>query len=264
MQVVFESELMKNQKHAQVMAPEARFEVLRIQQGSSLFFSLGTDGVFYLTQEVGGSKTGWARQDLSSGLAQQLGAGSVTTRAFHVSQNPQTGGIDLALAVTAGRSDHLFLSRGNSNADTSWAKGVAWTAAPYDDPTQQMPVLQITDLYILQVSGAEYFVVDILKQPGDPLKRMLRYYITPGAGVQNWHVHGLGAEFSAESVSSALGQRYANDVAGIYNGQAVQLEGVSLSLGALAFFVGFSVEIVFSSIDALVRAVAGRVAARPG
>lgn len=43
------------------------------------------------------------------------------------------------------------------------------------------------------------------------------------------------------------------------NGQAVQLEGVSLSLGALAFFVGFSVEIVFSVVDSLVRTVAGRV-----
>lgn len=46
------------------------------------------------------------------------------------------------------------------------------------------------------------------------------------------------------------------------NGQAVQLEGVSLSLGALAFFVGFSVEIVFSVVDSLVRAVAGRVGKR--
>lgn len=47
------------------------------------------------------------------------------------------------------------------------------------------------------------------------------------------------------------------------NGQSVRLEGVSLSLGALAFFVGFSVEIVFSMVDGLVRAVVGRVGNRP-
>jgi hypothetical protein len=41
--------------------------------------------------------------------------------------------------------------------------------------------------------------------------------------------------------------------------QPVRLEGVSLSLGALAFFVGFSVVAVFRLVDTLVRAVAGRV-----
>jgi hypothetical protein len=39
----------------------------------------------------------------------------------------------------------------------------------------------------------------------------------------------------------------------------VRLESVSLSLGALAFFVGFSVEVVFRLVDTLVRAVADRL-----
>lgn len=43
------------------------------------------------------------------------------------------------------------------------------------------------------------------------------------------------------------------------DGEAIQLEGVSLSLGALAFFVGFSVEVVFRPVDTLVRAVADRI-----
>ncbi len=43
------------------------------------------------------------------------------------------------------------------------------------------------------------------------------------------------------------------------DGQAIHLEGVSLSLGALAFFVGFSVEVVFRLVDTLVRAVADRI-----
>jgi hypothetical protein len=41
--------------------------------------------------------------------------------------------------------------------------------------------------------------------------------------------------------------------------QPVRLEGVSLSLGALAFFVGFSVVIVFRLVDTLVQAVADRI-----
>jgi hypothetical protein len=41
--------------------------------------------------------------------------------------------------------------------------------------------------------------------------------------------------------------------------QPVRLEGLSLSLGALAFFVGFSVEIVFRLADNLVQSVADRI-----
>jgi hypothetical protein len=43
------------------------------------------------------------------------------------------------------------------------------------------------------------------------------------------------------------------------NDQPVRLEGVSLPLGALAFFVGFSVEIVFRLVDTLVRTVADKI-----
>jgi hypothetical protein len=48
------------------------------------------------------------------------------------------------------------------------------------------------------------------------------------------------------------------------DGKAIQLEGVSLSLGALALFVGFSVEVAFRLVDALVTGVADRISKRPG
>jgi len=43
-------------------------------------------------------------------------------------------------------------------------------------------------------------------------------------------------------------------------GQGVRLEGVTLSLGAIAFVVGFSVEIVFRILDRVVASVARRLA----
>jgi hypothetical protein len=43
------------------------------------------------------------------------------------------------------------------------------------------------------------------------------------------------------------------------DGQPVRLEGMSLPLGALAFFVGFSVDVVFRLVDTLVRAMADRL-----
>jgi len=43
------------------------------------------------------------------------------------------------------------------------------------------------------------------------------------------------------------------------NGQPIQLEGVTMSLSALAFFVGFAVEIVFRTLDAIITGVADRM-----
>lgn len=43
------------------------------------------------------------------------------------------------------------------------------------------------------------------------------------------------------------------------NGQPIQLEGVTLSLTALAFFVGYGVEVVFKILDGIVTKVAGAI-----
>ena len=43
------------------------------------------------------------------------------------------------------------------------------------------------------------------------------------------------------------------------NGQPIQLEGVTLSLTALAFFVGYSVEVVFQTLDTVIGKVASAI-----
>ena len=43
------------------------------------------------------------------------------------------------------------------------------------------------------------------------------------------------------------------------NGQPIKLEGVTLSLTALAFFVGYSVEIVFQTLDTIISKVASTI-----
>ncbi len=86
------------------MAPDLAFEVLQAQDGDALFFSLGTDHVFYLTREVTQTSTGWTKVDLSSGLAVQHSGAAVAAKAFSVAQNATTRNIDLALALTVGAS----------------------------------------------------------------------------------------------------------------------------------------------------------------
>ena len=43
------------------------------------------------------------------------------------------------------------------------------------------------------------------------------------------------------------------------NGQPIEFEGVALSLAALAFFVGYSVEVVFQIMEILVTKVVGQL-----
>jgi hypothetical protein len=47
------------------------------------------------------------------------------------------------------------------------------------------------------------------------------------------------------------------------NGQQIQLEGVTLSLCAVAFLVGFSVEIVFQTLEAIIAGVASKLRGAP-
>jgi hypothetical protein len=219
MKITFDSELMENQKHADLMAPGLAFDVLRADDGSALFFSIGTDNVLYLTQEVGGSQSGWTRLDLSSQLAQLHPGANITAHRFAVSQNAQTGAIDLALAITAGGTDFLYLSCGNSTADGAWANRVKWAPIPFDDPLQPMPVLEIDAIYLLQTPQAEYFVVDIVKQPGSALGLIFRYYISPNTGTasgQQWQEHDLSGNLNAGSVRTCLGIRTNDRVAGAY------------------------------------------------
>ncbi|MBL8175809.1 MAG: hypothetical protein JNK48_14130 [Bryobacterales bacterium] len=218
MKINFDSELMANQSHAVVMAPDAAFEALQSQDGGSLFFSLGTDHVFYLTREAPATATGWTKLDLSSVLAQKFNGAAIAAKSFSVAQNPQTQGIDIGLVITVSGADYLFLSLGNANTTDSWANGAAWTAIPFDAGTAPTP-LTISNVYLMNVlsQGAqvENIFVDILSSPGNTLEPIARYYISPGASPQ-WNAHYLPAEMSAGSVTSCLGNRPGDPVPGIY------------------------------------------------
>ena len=218
MKIAFESELMENQKHAVVMAPDLAFEVLQSQNSDSLFFSIGTDGTFYLTRELTGTPTGWNKIDLSSALSSQHGGAAVAAKTFAVTQNAHTLAIDLALVLTVGGEDFLYLSLGHANTDDAWANGVTWTMVPFDAGTAPSP-FTIVDVLIMNLPGTggavENIFVDVVRHPGDPLGLLDRYYITPGGSPQ-WNLHKLAADLAAGSISSCLGQRTNDPIPGIY------------------------------------------------
>jgi hypothetical protein len=220
MNITFQSELMKNQKHAVVMAPDRAFKVLQSADGDALFFSIGTDDAFYLTREVTETSTGWDRLDLSSALASQHGGAAVTAKAFSVAQNARTLDIDLALVVTVSGQDYLYLSLGNADTDAAWGNGVTWTAVPFDSGTAPPNPLTIADVLIMNIPAStggavENIFVDIVRTPGDSLGLLDRYYVTPGAA-RKWNLQKLSADLAAGSISSCLGQRPGDPVPGIY------------------------------------------------
>lgn len=220
MKISFQSELMKNHKHAVVMAPDRAFEVLQSSDADALFFSIGTDNAFYLTREVTQTSTGWNRLDLSSALASRHGGAAVAAKAFSVAQNARTFAVDLALVVTVSGQDYLYLSLGNANTDAAWGNGVNWTAVPFDAATPAPNPLTIADVFVMNIPASaggavENIFVDVVRTPGDPLNLLNRYYITPG-GSRKWNLQKLAADLAAGSISSCLGQRAGDPIPGIY------------------------------------------------
>ncbi|MCJ1243952.1 hypothetical protein MMC30_001149 [Trapelia coarctata] len=210
------------------MAPDVAFEVLQTLDGDALFFSIGTDHVFYVTRELRASQTGWTKIDLSSMLSKNHAGAAVAAKSFTLSQNPQTLAFDLALVVTVAGADFLYLSLNNSNKAGAWGSGVKWTMIPFDAAGAKAPnPLTIADVYLLNIpavdaTGSPAFqvcFVDILRSATDPLKLLDRYYIQPRSAPSSapqWVRQTLAVDLAAGSISSCLGHRTDDYVPGIY------------------------------------------------
>ncbi|MGM3273527.1 hypothetical protein [Ralstonia sp. 24A2] len=218
MKIDFSTELMTNQHHAVVMAPQERFEVLQTQQAHGLIFSIGTDRTLYLTREIPGSRAGWRKVDESASIAPLFGGRTCKAKLFDVSQSLSIGTVDIAMAVTIDDADHLVLSLGNPNQDSSWETPLAWVSVPFDAPSGSRSNLVITGIYLAQDKTDNYIVVDILKDPSSPVKTIERYFIDPAPppSGHHWNKHDLAVSLEAGHLNSALGRKAAQLVDGIY------------------------------------------------
>lgn len=201
------SEMMQNYKQTAIMSPEKKFEALQTDSGNSLLFSIGTDNVFYVTQESIGHDTGWQKTDLSSAIISKSfpGLQNVTCKTFDVDQNVVDGTIGMALVVNNGTSDSLLLCLGNSSTDTSWLANPKWTQYPFDNPTK--PVT-IAGVFMSETkNNTQYIVADILRDPASAEKLISRYYISP-TSTPVWQVHDVTIDLEADTYSSCLGRQY--------------------------------------------------------
>ncbi|HEX8407376.1 MAG TPA: hypothetical protein VF883_00810 [Thermoanaerobaculia bacterium] len=210
------TELMRNYKPVSIMTPDASFEAVQTTAGTALLFSIGTDGAFYVTAEAPGATSGWQRTSLSASLG-------ATVKTFAVAENAATGTIDLALVMTEGQADVLYLSLGNSASDTSWLASVAWTAVPYDDAARPLARVVVADLFINNTADGESIVADVLRDPSSAAPVIFRYFIDPTKRLsgQAWNPHDVAGDLDASTISSCLGRRPGDYVEGIYTGGSI-------------------------------------------
>ncbi len=210
---------MKNQKHAVIMAPDKQFEVLQTQEGHALFFSIGTDNVFYCTREIPADIHGWSKVDFSSALSADFNNATVAAKTFDVAQDLGTGTTDIALVITVNGTDYLYVSLGNVNTDAAWsANTVQWTAIPYDDASHTFKNLAIADVSLAESGNTEYLIADILEDPTSTVKSIYRYYIDPTKKLSGlfWNTHDISGDLEAGSITSYVGRKSAQPVDAVY------------------------------------------------
>jgi len=214
----YSTELMVNFKQAKIVSPQEKFHALQTDEGNSLLFSIGTDKIFYLTQQTPGTASGWKRYDLSSRLSNVHEGKKVNAKTFAVSQNFISRKIDLVLAISVEGVDYLYVSLNNSSAAEAINNlSVQWEIMPYDDPHQSGITQDVKNLYIAQTKNEEYIVADISRSTFNPPADFLeRYYIDPKkASGRYWNNLPMGGDMNP-GVSSSMGRREGDRVDAIY------------------------------------------------
>ncbi len=214
MKLHYSSELMKNQQHALLMPPDSQFEAIQARDGCALFFSISSDQLFYCISETPGSKEGWTKTNLISSLT--AGGKKITAKVFSVSENNNTNRVDLALVVTDGANDFLYVSLNNENTNASWCSTISWTLLAYDDTNHERAKVVIKNVFIKQSQSGEYIVADVLRDPAQDF--IFRYYIDPAKQVTGrcWNAHDVSIDLQAGNMKSSLGRKKGERIDGIY------------------------------------------------
>lgn len=200
------------------MSAEKKFAAIQTEEGNTLFFSIGNDGVFYLTREVIDNEAGWVKIDLSAVLAQYNNGKPVQAITFEVSQNKENNNIDIALAVTGQTEDILYLAQNILNTNDTWKEDLKWVAMGYDNPDYPVANMKIRSLYIAQSHSSEYIIADILTNPNISNEMIHRYYIDPTKKITGhiWNPHDLAANLNSTKIKSCLGRKSEQLVDGLY------------------------------------------------
>ncbi|MGH1337219.1 MAG: hypothetical protein ACRBFS_13940 [Aureispira sp.] len=228
----YSSELMENFIHGRVMDPRHKFEALQTRNGYSLFFSISSEGVFHVTEEVHNKldaketqltqivsgidghhyKTGWKEIDLS---AKQIfkdfpnKIDDVTCKTFDVNQNIVTNTIGATMVLNDKKTDHLYLCIGNSDLNMEWLLKPEWKAFPFDNPESDQKVggIKIVNVFISEAEDKQYIIVDLERKSSASHKMVERFYInTEKEEGYAWEKHDVEIDLEVDHYQSCLGR----------------------------------------------------------
>ncbi len=229
--ISYSSEVMTGYMQGEVIAPDKKFQAIQNEAGNSLLFSIGTDNVFYVTEEVvvtdiaDGSKatppkTGWKKTDLSSCLLTQFPSEtSIHVKTFEVAQDISSGKYSVAIAVTVAGNDQLFMATAYAR-DENDNLVLNWKAIPFDASSKSYDKIAINNIYIFQTVSLPIVVIDIVP---DGKTTTERYYIDStlvGQG-KYWYYYPLPFNLNSASVDLCAGRKYGEYIDGIYTCGAV-------------------------------------------
>jgi hypothetical protein len=217
--ITYSTELMTNFRQAQAISPQRKFEAMHTKDGYSLLFSIGNDDIFYLTQQTPGETTGWKQLDLSSKLGARHGGKPIKAKDFAVSQNHQSGKLDMVLVITVEGKDYLYTSLDNeAKLNAIQSITIPWNNMPYDDPRHANITVSVENLYIAETEEDQYIVVDISRKTfAQPSNFLERYYIDAAKNTGRfWNNMVTGGDLHPENLCSVMGRNADGMVDGIY------------------------------------------------
>ncbi|KAI1313281.1 hypothetical protein F5Y03DRAFT_406560 [Xylaria venustula] len=215
------TDLIQNYIQGEIVAPTSKFEALQTANGHALLFSLDSNGTLHVLEETSGmATTGWEAKDISSGIINTAfpNMASATVRTFEVGQSAINNTINIAMAVSVGGSDHLYLSLSNSSADTSWLSSPPWSQYPFDAASDNQSVLDIENILFAESEDNEqYIVVDINRSISSSVKHIMRYYIDLSKSTGHyWIQHPVPGDIDTGTYQSCIGRKLAGYIDGIY------------------------------------------------
>jgi hypothetical protein len=212
------SGLTRHALQADLLQAEHQFEAVQGQGGGAMLFFIGSGDVLCVAREQAGRSHGWTRSDLSSAQIRRDFPWGASCKRFSAVQG-ESGSIDLAMVLSDGSDDHLYLSLGNSDADTGWCDDPSWLPCPFHPDFGTGPdTVQIANVLISDAADRYVIVIDIVANPGEAVPVLRRFYLdlsTPSA--PDWIAHAGGAGPLAAGHMSSLGRAgHPGAVEGLY------------------------------------------------
>ncbi|KAK4206524.1 hypothetical protein QBC37DRAFT_488087 [Rhypophila decipiens] len=127
-----ESDLMQNYLQGQIVSPQGIFKALQTDDGHALLFSIDSSHALHVIHEKSGeSRTGWEMYDMSAAAVQAQFAGQkdAIVRTFDAGQSALDQTISLAMAVSAGGSDHPVSLPGSWSTPVPLLSGIERVSA---------------------------------------------------------------------------------------------------------------------------------------